>query len=89
MTRKRNVQVAALAGRAVSIMLLGDDGGQEHINKDTWAQYVGDGSKLDHVVCIVGWDDKPTRLSKTPTSTLPALAPKRPGQTQRWSLRCT
>ncbi len=53
----RSIKEEILAGRAVSIMLLGDDGGQGHINKDTWAQYVGDGSKLDHVVCIVGWDD--------------------------------
>jgi hypothetical protein len=44
-------------GRAVSIMLRGDDGGGKYMNKETWAQYVGDGSKLDHVVCVVGWDD--------------------------------
>ncbi len=44
-------------GRAVSAMLKGDDGGGKYMNKETWAQYVGDGSKLDHVVCIVGWDD--------------------------------
>ena len=60
----RAVKSELLKGRAVTINFFADQSkpGDEvrkdgYINLDTWAQYTDDDMDVNHVVCIVGWDD--------------------------------